>query len=73
MDLQKIELTFTPEIMSGLQRESDFTGTTIEGVITTILESVLFDKIGKPRITGPVNIGGQPLKKVTGPTTTNWK
>ena len=71
MDNQKIELTVTPEIMSGLQRESEFNGTTIEGVITTILETVLFDKIGKPRIKGPKSIGGQPLKMVTGPS--NWK
>lgn len=71
MDNQKIELTVTPELMSALQKESDFTSTPIDVVITTILETVLFDKIGKPRITGPKSIGGQPLKMVTGPS--NWK
>ena len=73
MDLEnkyKLELTITPEINKALKQESDFTQTTVEAVVTTILESVLFAKAGKPRITGPKSIGGQELKTVTGPT--NW-
>ena len=68
-----LQLTVTPEILKGLQEESNFTQTPVETVINTILERVLFSKVGKPRITGPANIGGQPLKMVTGPTTTNFK
>ena len=72
MDNQNnLQLTVTPEIMAALQKESDFTNTPIDGVITTILETCLFDKIGKPRIKGPQNICGQPLKMVTGPS--NWR
>ena len=73
MDLEskyKLELTITPEINKALKQEADFTGTTVEELVSTILESVLFAKAGKPRITGPKNIGGQELKTVTGPT--NW-
>lgn len=68
-----LQLTITPEILKGLQEESNFTKTPVETVINNILERVLFSKVGKPRIKGPANIGGQPLQQVTGPTTTNWK
>lgn len=68
---QTLELTVTPEVLAALKQESGFTSTPIEVVINTILESVLFAKAGKPRITGPQSIGGQPLQKVTGPS--NWK
>ena len=66
-----LQLTVTPEILKGLQEESNFTKTPVQTVITNILERVLFSKVGKPRITGPANIGGQPLVQVTGPS--NWR
>lgn len=68
-----LQLTLTPELLKGLQEESNFTKTPIETVVNHILERVLFTKVGKPRISGPASIGGQRLQKVTGPTTTNWK
>lgn len=67
-----LNLTVTPEILKGLQEESNFTKTPVETVITNILERVLFSKVGKPRISGPANIGGQPLVQVTGPSNKAW-
>lgn len=67
-----LQLTVTPEVLQGLKEESNFTKTPIETVITNILERVLFSKVGKPRITGPANIGGQPLVQVTGPSNKAW-
>ena len=67
-----LNLTVTPEILKGLQEESNFTKTPVETVINTILERVLFSKVGKPRISGPANIGGQPLVQVTGPSNKAW-
>lgn len=72
MDLN-LQITLDEELRKAINQESAYTKLPPEQVVTEILREKLFSKAGKPRITGPASIGGHPLKKVTGPTTTNWK